>query len=191
MEIVLIRHGQSEANRIDKEVYKFLCGRFDCDLTEYGEKQAVALRNNPLLQNADAIFCSPLKRTIQTAKLFSSQPIIIDDRIQERTMGEFDGKAVDEVKSNPIYSKYFSEPIYMNFRNSFIMKAPNGESYADVEARVSDFLKEILSQNYNKVIIVSHAVAIRCLLKVILNLSEAETINLRIKQCEPILVSCD
>lgn len=189
MKLVLIRHGESQANKIDKEQYKLLCGRYDCDLTEHGIEQALSLKDNELIKNADAVYCSPLKRTIHTAKLLTDKELHIDERIQERTMGDFDGKALSDLENNPKYTKYFSDTKFMNYRNSFTVSAPNGENYSDVVERVTDFLNEIYLKNYKQVVIVSHAVAIRCLIKVINNLSEEETLKLNIKQCEPVV--CD
>ena len=66
------------------------------------------------------------------------------------------------------------------------MKAPAGENWTDVEKRVRSFLEDILKQGYQKVIVVSHTVAIRCMLKVIRGLSEEETIAMKVKNCTPI-----
>lgn len=187
MKVVLIRHGESQANKIDREQYKLLCGRYDCDLTERGIEQALSLKDNELIKNADAVYCSPLKRTVHTAKLLTDKELYIDERIQERTMGDFDGKALADLDKNPKYSNYFTDAKFMNFRNSFTVSAPNGENYSDVVERVTDFLNEIYAKNHKQVVIVSHAVAIRCIIKVINNLSEEETLKLSIKQCEPVV----
>ena len=189
MEIVLIRHGLSEANKKDCKTSAFLCGRSDCSLSEQGIEEATALKKYPLLKDADAVFCSPLKRAIQTAELFTNQPLIIDERLQERTMGDFDGQYVDQLKENPQYLKYFTDPKYMDYRNSFVTRAPNGENLDDVEKRVSSFLDDQATKDYKKVIIVSHAMAIKCMLKVINGLSQEDVLHMRIKHCNPIIAN--
>lgn len=185
MKIVLIRHGESEANRLSLKPEGFLCGRWDCELTEKGLEQALSLRGNPSIAEAEAFFCSPLKRTLQTIAAFTDNEYIVDNRIQERTMGDFDGHTVSELFDNPIYFKYFHGD-QTDFRASFITSAPKGENYSDVEKRVGSFLEGLKKKDYNKVVIVSHYVAIRCMIKIINGLSEEDTLKLRVHQCEPI-----
>ena len=188
MEFVFIRHGESEANVLAKNNGGFCCGRWDCDLTEKGKEQAKRLRGCADIKDADAVFCSPLKRSRQTAAGFTDNDVIIDDRITERTLGDFDGKwNYDLIRINE-YKKYFNKDLKDTFRGSFTARTPNGESYVDVVNRVTSFIKEISGKNYKKVVVVSHVIAIRCMLKVIANLSEEETISLKIKQCEPIVM---
>ena len=84
------------------------------------------------------------------------------------------------------YRKYFTEAEYMLFRNSFTVSPPNGENYGDVVRRVTPFLEELKKSGIRKAVIVSHAIAIRCMLKVVKNLPEEETLRIDIRQCEPI-----
>jgi len=44
---------------------------------------------------------------------------------------------------------------YINYR------CPNGESLLDMKSRVEDFYKDIISKNYEKVIVVTHGGVIR------------------------------
>ena len=187
MEIVLIRHGESTANALSPENAIF-CGRFDCPLTEKGEDEARSLRGRAELENADAVFVSPLRRTVQTAVLFGAENIITDARLTERTMGDFDGRKVREIMENPAYRRYFEDENYKYFRASFTQSAPHGESYADVSRRAEDFLRDVKSRGYRKIVVVSHMHAIRCILKAANHLTEAETLRLKIRQCEPITV---
>lgn len=188
MKIVLIRHGESEANRINREVYPLFCGRWDCPLTEYGVRQAARLKDHPAVADADAVYSSPLKRAVETAGQFSVREIIIDDRLTERTMGDFDGKRISEIESDPAFAKYFRDPQYRDFRASFTTKVPNGENYTDVSARAESFLHDLMKHNYQKAVVVSHLGTIRCLMKIIQNLTEQETVALKIAQCDPIVL---
>ena len=188
MEIVLIRHGESIGNALRGDEAVFT-GRWDCDLTPVGFQQAEALRNYAMLDGVDIYYCSPLKRAVQTAKAFLDTELIIDERIQERSLGDFEGKRIIDVKSDPQYAKYFSDPFYMRFRKDFEAKAPNGESYGDVCHRVRPFVKELLEDNADKVGIISHFVVIKCIMKELLDLSEEETLALMVRNCEPIQIS--
>ena len=189
MELVFVRHGESEANVLARgSGGGFCCGRWDCELTETGREQAARLKGNPEVSGADAIFSSPLKRAYETASAFADGPIIRDACLMERTLGDFDGKWNKDLEKIPEYAKYFDDDHSPNFRGGFYLSTPNGESYADVVKRVTPFFKELYDSGFKKVVIVSHAIAIRCMLYVVSGLSEEETIKYKVKQCEPITV---
>lgn len=188
MEIVLIRHGESEANAIKEGKDRIFIGQWDCGLTEKGIRQASELRDNPILKDVDAYFCSDLKRTVDTARLITDRSINIDKRLRERSLGIFEGKPVEKIKANPLYDDYFNNPEYSGFRHGFTVKAPGGENYCDVCARVSSFLNE-LDNRCEKIVIVSHFCAIRCIIKTVKNLSNEETLGIKVNNCEPIVIN--
>lgn len=187
MELVLIRHGESLGNALKDESAVYT-GRWDCNLTERGYQQAISLIGTPILENIDAWYSSNLIRTIETAKTITDRDIIVDQRLQERSLGEFEGLTIESVKKDPRYIKYFTDPEFMQFRNSFTVKAPGGENYGDVCERVRDFLQELASKDYKKVAIVTHHCVIRCIVKILNNLSEEETLSFKVNNCEPISV---
>jgi len=82
------------------------------------------------------VFCSDLKRAVDSAKIAFEgvTPIITDKRLRECNYGKLNGfpNAVVEPMCE-------GECIYNKF--------PEGESYEDVKARISDFL-EFLKKNY-------------------------------------------
>ena len=187
MEIIIVRHGESESNALsDKD--EIFTGRWDCGLTKRGYEQAKALRGNPIFNDVDAFFVSNLKRAMETAKTITDRKLIVDPRLQERSMGDFEGKKITEVKSDPRYKKYFEETGLMSFRHSFTVKGPNAESYTDVCKRVRSFIDELSKSNYHKIVIVAHFVLFRCFLKEIKGLSEEETLSLSIPNCTPIII---
>ena len=113
---------------------------------------------------------------------------MIDILIQERSLGEFEGKKISSVMNAPQYAKYFTDPQLMSFRSSFSAHAPGGESYMDVCWRVRLFLRDIKDSGYDKILIVSHFVVIRCMLKEIKGLTEEETLALKVPNSIPIKV---
>ncbi len=185
MKLVLIRHGESEANAIKNDKEKIFIGQWDCGLTELGTVQALKVKNSKAAEGADAYFCSDLKRAVDTAHLITDRDFIIDKRLRERSLGIFEGKLIDEIKINPLYSEYFNNPEYIGFRHGFKTKAPGGENYCDVCERVSSFLSE-LDRSCNKIVVVSHFCAIRCIIKTVKKLSEEETLKIKINNCEPV-----
>ena len=187
MELILIRHGESLGNYLKGEDAVYT-GRWDCVLTELGYEQAKKVIGSPLLENIDAWYCSNLKRAIETAKTITDRDLIIDPRLQERSLGEFEGMKIESVKKDPRYLKYFTDPQFMQFRSSFTQKAPSGENYGDVCVRTESFLQELASKDYKRVAIVTHFCVIRCIVKILNNLSEEETLSLKVSNCDPICV---
>ena len=189
MEIILIRHGESEANRINQDSYVMFTGQWECHLTEKGTRQAQMLKDNPLLSGVERYFVSDSQRTQETAGYFADKDkIVLDTRLRERSLGEFEGKFVCDIQEQEKYRQYFSNPAYMSFRHSFHVRAPGGENYEDVSRRVEDFLQEIQNLNLSKIAIVSHMCTIRCAMKLLQNLSEEDTLKIKVPKCEPIVL---
>ena len=189
MELVLIRHGESEANGILRTEGGFYCGRWDCDLTARGRAQAEALKGSAALLGAGAVYASPLRRAVETAAAFAAREILLDERLTERTMGAFDGKRRAELETVPEYRKYFTEEPFTRFRCSFTVSAPGGETYADVLRRVEPFLRDLKETGLGKAVVVSHHVAIRCMVMAVRDLTEEETLRLEVPNCEPIVLA--
>jgi broad specificity phosphatase PhoE len=116
----------------------------DCVLSEAGIEQASELKEHTKGQKFGIVFCSDLKRAMQSAELaFEGVRVIADKRLRECNYGIYNGKPSTIVE--PMQEKYTSE------------KFPQGESYEDVKARIADFLA-FLKKNYDgkHVAIVSH-----------------------------------
>jgi len=125
---------------------KISSGWSDVELSELGVEQSKKLRDLVKDTKFDAVFCSDLKRAVDTAKLAFEgvAPIIEDERLRECNYGKFNGHPSSVVE--PMCEK---ECIYNKFSE--------GESYEDVKLRIADFL-EFLSKKYEgkRVAIVSH-----------------------------------
>lgn len=182
--VVLVRHAESASNAGPSGMFT---GQLDVLLTPRGEEQARSLRGAPVFEGAEMFFVSDLRRAALTARQFSgSVRTVYDPRLRERSLGKFEGKTAAELQSNAEYAKYFDDPRFSDFRHSFTARAPGGESYADVCARVRTFWEEVRGAGYGKIVVVSHLCTLRCLMKVILGLSEEEALALKINNCEPI-----
>ena len=121
-------------------------GWFDVELSELGKKQAKELGERYKNESFNAIFCSDLKRSYQTAEIaFTDRgfKIIKDARLHECNYGDLTRHLNEEV--DLAKSKYISEPF------------PNGESYEQTSERIKSFLQDLL-KNYDgkKVIIIGH-----------------------------------
>ena len=120
-------------------------GWFDAELSALGIKQSIALKNKMKNKKFDVIFCSDLKRAVNSAKLTfeGMAPIIPDARLRECNYGTYNAKPSSIVE--PMAEKNITE------------RFPEGESYEDVKTRIADFLK-FLKQNYEgkSVALVAH-----------------------------------
>lgn len=103
MNLYVIRHGQSTANE-----NKVMAGHANVNLTEKGKEQAEVaaqkLKNIPI----DIMFCSPLNRALDTAKIINSIrekeiPMIIKDELTEVDYGIYEGVK----KSNFDYNSFW------------------------------------------------------------------------------------
>jgi fused signal recognition particle receptor len=120
-------------------------GWADAELSELGKEQAIKLGELIANKKFDIVFCSDMKRAVDSAKLsFGNKVKIIQDkRLRECNYGDFtraDSKKVDSLSLENIYKAF-----------------PNGESYKDVEKRIIIFLNDLLKYYHEKqVAIVAH-----------------------------------
>lgn len=110
----------------------------------------------------DAVYVSPMKRTIATAKPLCDAVGIemqIRDGLREIKYGEWEGKTVEEVK------KEYEED-YINWLTEPAWNAPNGgETSVQIASRASLVIAEIEEKYKNgNVLVVSHKATIRIIL---------------------------
>jgi alpha-ribazole phosphatase len=144
--IRVIRHGRVDANG---RCY----GRTDLPTIESAEHCARKVLNEDVPQE---VWASPLMRCSETAVWLAqawSVPLRVDERLQEASFGEWEGRSWDEIQ------------IRDGKRLSAWMDAwqttapPGGESLAELEARVKSVWAEIPSG----ALVVSHSGVIRAL----------------------------
>lgn len=120
-------------------------GWFDAELSELGVKQSIELKDQVKDKTFDVVFCSDLKRAVDSAKLTFGgiAPVISDARLRECNYGKYNAQSSGIVES--MQQKAITE------------RFPDGESYEDVKVRIDDFLK-FIKQNYEgkSVAIVAH-----------------------------------
>ncbi len=172
--LYVFRHGQTDFNRD-----KVHCGRLDGKLTEEGIDQAKYL--GQLLKDIKftLAFQSPLSRCTDTLKhvLAGHQEpikIITDNRIIERDYGIMTGH-----KHEDMIKKYGQEQ-WDKWHRGFFDRIPEGESFADVKIRVSDFIKDLITNYGGKdinIAISAHGNSIRLIRHILENTTtdEAET----------------
>lgn len=143
MKILLTRHGQTDWN-----VQRRIQGKTDIELNNIGIMQAEETRKKLLNYDIDYIISSPLKRAKKTAEIIGKGrniPIIIDERIEERAFGEFEGKTRNEMDFSLLW----------NYRVN--KKFEKAESVGEVFNRVNNFLENLKEEYPDKtVLLVTH-----------------------------------
>lgn len=123
MVILVIRHGESEADILD--VHE---GRADFNLTEKGHAQAKAMAEYVKQHySVDKIYASTLKRAFQTATHLSEEinvPIIADEHLMEFNNGLLAGLSFPEadekyprVENLPIHESVYEQESQLEFRH--------------------------------------------------------------------------
>jgi broad specificity phosphatase PhoE len=169
-EIYLVRHGETEWNRDGR-----LQGQQNSSLTALGREQAeqLGLLLSRLLGPQERMIkVSPLGRALETATIirqhFPGPEPIVDPRLQEMTLGTWEGltrKEVDERCRGVVGGDSNAE---------WWFRAPGGESYAHFQERVNSWLAE----QSGTVIAVSHGITTRMIRGEYLGLSRHERLSL-------------
>lgn len=147
MDIILIRHGETEENVLRTFSTKYT------QLTEEGKKQIKKIRPFIETLSFDKVYVSPLKRTIETMEILDVEGEI-EKRIQEIDFGNFEGMTYKELEEQfPEEVKLWNED-YLNYIT------PEGESVKLAYERVTTFLEELVQKDED-VLLVCHAGVIR------------------------------
>ncbi len=172
--IYLFRHGQSEFN-----LSKTFTGWLDAKLTLLGIEQAKALGEMLKDKKIDLAITSRLSRATDTLKevlVFhpECQETIIDDRIIERSYGDLSGHSHEET-----IAKYGQEQ-FDKWHRGWTDKAENGESFADVEVRVTNFIADLKAKYSGQnlgIAISAHGNSIRLFRKIMENATIEDTVS--------------
>lgn len=156
MEIVFIRHGQTDVNKDNR----LQGAKVDAELNEIGRKFAKKSAEHFDPSSFDHVFVSPLKRAVETAEIFTKgqKNLVRDKRLLEFDFGEWDGKKLSEIQE-----KYPDavDP-WGTVNKNYVKYAPNGESYEEFEARCASFLDEMYKKYADqKILVVAHGRLIR------------------------------
>lgn len=161
--LLLIRHGESEANRAG-----VFAGHIDPDLQWKGVKQAELTAEYVAANySVDKIYSSDLKRAYRTAQALADKlgmEIIADTRLREIDGGKWENVKFEEIVK--LYPEEFG--IWINDIENAV--CPDGESVAALGERIMGVLEEIAVKNDGKtVVIATHATPVRVAQSIIQN----------------------
>ncbi len=157
LKLYLLRHGETAYSRTGG-----YCGDLDPDLTDNGEKMAAAFATAHQVIAWDAVFVSPMKRTIATAKPLceaSGMEMQFRDGLRELRYGKWEGLTNEFVKENysEDYLRWLTEPAWN--------PPTGGETAVQLASRASLAIAEIQEQYPSgNVLVVSHKATIRVIL---------------------------
>lgn len=168
MKVYIVRHGQVPHNALGQ--YNIT----DEDLTELGINQAEELRDKIKNMDFNIIISSPLNRAKHTAEIINinSQKIIYDDRIRERSCGDLSGKPL-EVTNREEYWNYNTTIQYGTSENIKLFFE-----------RVYNFLDELKTKGYEKVLIVAHSGVSKAFSGYFEGIQDGKFLNRGLKNCE-------
>ena len=181
--ILLIRHGQSEWNKLN-----LFTGFKNIELSEQGIEEANKAGQN--FKNLDIkfniVFTSELKRAQETAKIIlqnldqwdflnNEGKIISNINLNERDYGDLTGLNKKET------AEKFGEEQVHKWRRGYSDQPPNGESLEDVVRRVTKYFEEVIkpaiqSNENDNILIAAHGTSLRALL-IVMNIYEPHNIN--------------
>ena len=163
---VLVRHGQTEWNRVER-----FRGRKDLLLDATGLRQALAAALRIKDWPVAAVYSSPLRRALETAKVIANQldlPVEPLDGLIDLDFGDWQGLTAEEAakQDGELYKLWLERPDQVRF--------PSGEGLADVHDRVVAAVEDIAVKNPDRVVVlVSHNVVCRVLLCSLLGLDNS------------------
>jgi len=158
MKIYLIRHGKTEWNLQHK-----MQGQRDSPLIEEGLIQLRLLGERLNNECFQAVYSSPLKRAVQSARVvFPGTELILRDELKEIALGDWEGRNYQQVKDQPLeeHEEFWEKP------HLFQARPGGGEDIFAVKERVVSLFNELISRHsfQDSIALVSHTVVIKALL---------------------------
>jgi alpha-ribazole phosphatase len=143
MEIYLIRHTSVDVP--DDVCY----GQTDVPLKDTFEEEAALVKQRLQEIIFDAVYASPLSRCAKLANYCGYPDAIRDDRLKEISFGAWEMQPYHQIMSNdPRISEWLADFLHV--------PATDGESVADLYARITSFLDEVRAKDYRRVAVFTH-----------------------------------
>ncbi len=166
MRILLLRHGQSEANKEN-----IIQGHLDSTLSDLGREQAKSV-GEKLLESKivfDAVYASDLSRATETAKIVTKilgiKNIVFDERLREFSLGDYEGKNSKKLTEE--------ESAFLNSCwEDHTIRVPNGETVNEFKQRIKEIFNEIVAsaEKDSTILIVGHGGTLHHILRSTLNI---------------------
>ena len=163
--LYLVRHGATQLTAEDR-----FSGATGVELSEEGRRQAELLGERLRPEEITAVYCSPLSRAVDTARIISGRcglEATTVDALREISHGRWEGLTRREVEERfaAEYASWEEDP--------FTFAPEGGESGVAVLARALPAVREIVARHPGeRVLVVSHKATIRLVLSSLLGFDE-------------------
>lgn len=184
-DLILLRHGQSQWNLENK-----FTGWVDVPLSERGVAEARAAGEKLRGRTIHHLFTSVLERATETARIalevagIADVPTTRDAALNERMYGDLQGLNKDDARA-----RWGEEQVHQ-WRRSYDVAPPGGESLADTAARVLPYWESAIVPMIRagkNVLVAAHGNSLRALVMHLEGLSREEVLSLEIPTGVPIL----
>jgi broad specificity phosphatase PhoE len=159
--IYMVRHGATQLSAEDR-----FAGAVDVELSDEGRFQAERLAERLADDSITAVYCSPLRRTKQTATILASPqniPVFHQDGLREIHHGHWEGMRRADVEEQfpDEYAAWEEDP--------FTFAPHGGEAGVNVIARALPVIRAIVLEHRGQnVLVVSHKATLRLLISSLL-----------------------
>ena len=159
--LYLVRHGATPLTAEDR-----FSGSENVHLSEEGRAQVTRLAKRLKDDTIDAIYCSPLDRTMETAEIIAKPhqlTLIAKDGFREISHGHWEGLSRKEVEGQ------YPEEYLAWEADPFTFAPEGGESGITVLARALPVLREVIVEHRDKnILVVSHKATLRIIISSLL-----------------------
>lgn len=147
--VFLVRHGATSLTVEDR-----FAGSTDVPLADEGRRQVASLAERLRRESIDAIYASPLQRTVETARILAAphglEPIG-EAALREIDYGHWEGRSRSEVE------QAFADEYAIWEEDPFTIAPAGGESGVNVLNRALPVVRRIVERHrHRSVIVVSH-----------------------------------
>ncbi|AJI94399.1 2,3-diphosphoglycerate-dependent phosphoglycerate mutase GpmB [Yersinia ruckeri] len=176
LQVYLVRHGETEWNAARR-----IQGQSDSPLTAIGEHQARLVARRVSGEGITHVITSDLGRTRRTAEIIADTcgcGIITEPRLRELNMGVLETRGIDSLTAQEeLWRKQMVDGTPDG-------RIPDGESMTELAARMHAALESCRElPPGSKPLLVSHGIALGCLLSTILGLPPYAERRLRLRNC--------
>ncbi|CAM3639913.1 phosphoglycerate mutase [Rouxiella silvae] len=176
LQVYLVRHGETEWNAARR-----IQGQSDSPLTEKGIFQAQQVAERVRNEGITHVIASDLGRTKRTAEIIADAcgcKVITDPRLRELHMGVLETRNLDGL--NPEEELWRKQMVDGTPEG----RIPQGETMNELAARMREALESCLNlPEGSKPLLVSHGIALGCLISTILGLPAYAERRLRLRNC--------
>lgn len=147
MQLLLIRHASN-----DWLGHRLAGWTPGVHLNERGRAEAALLAARLAGHPIDAVYASPLDRTMETARYVAGPhdlEVLVDEAVGEIRCGEWEGRELSVLRADPLWARMREDPIGVSY--------PGGENIQQVQSRAVTLLERLRSEHGGVVAVVSHA----------------------------------